>query len=191
MLSSNDTHDLIFAMRASLLDDPGTENYSNYIKHELTYEQLLNICFNPDQTVLLESVVVEENAIYSICNILLEKKKKRSKRKVVLKHVEKANISTILFNYAKTKKIRPKTAYRVGQFIEKQNLAAVGIPLAIAVTGVGAWYIYRKSRKQGATNKVATTLAAEVAKKKAEETGTKKDKKISDKWNARLRKLIT
>jgi len=67
MLTPNDRNDLKIAMQAALLEESQVVTESvvmeNYIKKEVTYEQLLNLCFNPVRDeVYLESYQLEDVA---------------------------------------------------------------------------------------------------------------------------------
>lgn len=67
MLTENDRKDLKVAMQAALLDESQvvTENVvmENYVKKEVTYEQLLNLCFNPKRNdTYMESTKLEDVA---------------------------------------------------------------------------------------------------------------------------------
>jgi hypothetical protein len=69
MLSPNDREDLRWAMQAALLEQTAVlhenkETVKDYVLQEATYEQLLNLCFNPfsSDSVYMESIDLEHVA---------------------------------------------------------------------------------------------------------------------------------
>jgi hypothetical protein len=216
MLTSNDRLDLKFAMQAAVLEEAaytGNVVLESYIKEEMTYEQLLNVCYNLNRDdVYMESSLLEHVAQDYILKMVYEGNVKPAKplnsiRKNALLEQSLKDKAGALAGAAKekitsaakiaSKKAAPavKKAAEAVKTVAKKAGKRPGKAAAIGAAGLaaaaGAWYLYRKLRKSGAEKAEAARAAAEVAEKKAKETGDPKDAKKAVKWRARAQRYAS
>ena len=163
MLNEYDKQDLIYVMKSTLLElcrlnptyfGKNLKEVTESIKHELTYEQLLNLTFNPDRKTkylssdVLESVAVGEIVIemvkmYPDYKTLAEGKFVEEISKSVNKHAGLAKFKTKIGKFT-------KSGLSAARKIAKTKKGKVGIGLAAAVgTIAAATLIYRKFIKKG------------------------------------------
>lgn len=220
MLTSNDRLDLKFAMQAAVLEEAaytGNVVLESYIKEEMTYEQLLNVCYNAERDdVYMESCLLEQFAQDYILKMVYEGNTKPAKplnsisknalleqslrdKAGALAGAAKEKITSAAKVAGKkaapaVKKAAGKAVSAVKAGVEKAK-AKPGKAAAIGAAGLaaaaGAWYLYRKLRKSGAEKAEAARAAAEVAEKKAKETGDPKDAKKAAKWRARAQRYAS
>jgi len=167
MLTKNDRSDLKWAMQAALIEQSRlvteSRQVSNYILQEATYEQMLNLCFNPKhKTSYRDAEVLENVAISCILEAAGhgEPSVKTTKDKYEL-------LESVLHEADDAKVGALKTAKKwIGQkawSTNKRRNATVGAGI-LAASAAGAatlYYLYRKLRKAG---KDQSEAAAEVAK---------------------------
>lgn len=173
MLSPNDKQDLYYAMKASIIDDSNGVVHESFIRNELTYEQMLNLCFNHDKNVYMEAEELEPIGMLSILNVISEAKRR----------------GQLTGQVSKVKSAQ--AAHDIGKWLSNKNISGKKIGMAsmvVALTGVSAWYLYRKLRKQGIDKKTAAQAAHKVAEKKAKKTGLKRDRDTAARWKARARR---
>jgi hypothetical protein len=209
MLTPNDREDLRWAMQASLLEqtkvlqESSKENMKSYILNEATYEQMLNLCFNPypsdevymeseelevvaksviyemtidDSEVLqesLETINGKYNLLESIVQEVSGEQWGSAAGKKTLGRGGKAKIHAQ--RYAEKAKEKLKDA---GEKIKgMDNKKKAGLAAAGVAAAAGAYYIYRKMRKAGKDKKQAAQAAAAAAKSPEEKA----------KWNAKVK----
>jgi len=183
MLTKESREDLKWAMKAHLLEQAsvlqeGRDFVQEFVMKEATYEQLLNLCFNPKRDdVYLESEVLEKVAFdlfgmtkktvqesTDAVEMLEEGEKWDNVKGAVEKGAKEVAKKVAGVKNAGHMNLKKGARAAVGRAIKNNPKTAAALAAGgVAAGGVGTALAYKKMRNKGKTKKEAAELALQFA----------------------------
>jgi len=193
MLKPQDKKIMEWSIKKALLEQSATmtENKQvaeNFIVSEATYEQLLNLTFNPFDR---DDVYMEAEDLESLAKHIVYEISKPAPVKD-LKLNEKFNLLKGLLENGKIGQVKKVNVQEAASVKAESDASAVlkqhidnkskkGVQSKIVASEAACWYLYKKLRTSGNSQKASTIMVAEAAAKCGES-------QVAERWQQRALK---